>query len=739
MATMVLTAVGTVLGGPIGAAIGAALGQMVDTQILFAPKGRQGPRLSDLRLQTSRYGDGVPRLFGAMRVAGSVIWATDLMEHRQRQSSGKGQPKVTTYSYSASFAVALSSRRIREVRRIWADGNLLRGAGRDFKTAIGAFHLHDGDEDQPVDPLIAAHKGLALTPAHRGIAYAVFEDMQLADYGNRIPSLTFEVVADDGEITVVDIADDLTGGAIRAGDGDGGDRTLAVMGYAAAGPSIADALSPLSDGFDLALFHDADALYLAREAESEILIPSSWVGGRFNETQERGISRSRGRAEEAPMALSLLYYDPARDYQAGSQRAEMPGGGRLETSLELPAALAAGGARTLAETQIRRLWTGRSMMELRCDWRALSLSPAMVVRVEGHAGRWRIEQMEWKELAVHVRLKLLGGGAAVPSLPASSGESLLQPDALHGPTSLILAELPAPGDDIMSAPFVVVAAGGTERGWRGAEIFVKDPVNAGLTSLGGTALPATMGQLRGLAVAGASPVLFDDISRIEVELLNEDMVLHDADDATVLAGANRALLGREVIQFGRATPLGLSRWRLEHCLRGRRGTEWAMALHQPGERFLLLEEQTLVTLAAESVPTATALIINAIGMGDAHPAEAREDITGQAILPLSPVHARAVWKDEGWHIGWVRRSRAGWRWMDYVDAPLVEEQERYHIIMHHEDVPVREVQTTVPYWIYDANAIAGDRARGFGGVMKLSIRQLGTHGVGQAASLFVTI
>jgi hypothetical protein len=32
-----------------------------------------------------------------MRVAGTVIWATDLVEHKST-SGGKGQPRVTTYA-----------------------------------------------------------------------------------------------------------------------------------------------------------------------------------------------------------------------------------------------------------------------------------------------------------------------------------------------------------------------------------------------------------------------------------------------------------------------------------------------------------------------------------------------------------------------------------------------------------------------------------------------------------------
>lgn len=105
MATLILTAVGTAVGGPIGGALGSILGQQLDRG-LFAPKARQGPRLGELAVQTSSYGAALPKLFGRMRVAGSVIWATDLIE-RRATSGGKGQPKTVNYAYSANFAVAL--------------------------------------------------------------------------------------------------------------------------------------------------------------------------------------------------------------------------------------------------------------------------------------------------------------------------------------------------------------------------------------------------------------------------------------------------------------------------------------------------------------------------------------------------------------------------------------------------------------------------------------------------------
>ena len=88
MATIVLGAVGALVGGPMGAVIGTAAGQAIDAS-LFAPKPRQGPRLGELAVQTSSYGSAIPKLFGTLRVAGTVIWSTDLIERRSSSGGGK--------------------------------------------------------------------------------------------------------------------------------------------------------------------------------------------------------------------------------------------------------------------------------------------------------------------------------------------------------------------------------------------------------------------------------------------------------------------------------------------------------------------------------------------------------------------------------------------------------------------------------------------------------------------------
>ena len=46
----------------------------------------------DLSVQTSSYGSPIPRVYGTMRVAGTVVWATDLQEEEAIDGGGKGGP-----------------------------------------------------------------------------------------------------------------------------------------------------------------------------------------------------------------------------------------------------------------------------------------------------------------------------------------------------------------------------------------------------------------------------------------------------------------------------------------------------------------------------------------------------------------------------------------------------------------------------------------------------------------------
>ncbi|MEY3081280.1 MAG: hypothetical protein RJA94_1265 [Pseudomonadota bacterium] len=202
MATVVLQAagagLGTLLGGPLGGllgrAIGAVAGSFIDGKLFGDGKTLKGPRLSDLRVMASSEGAPIPRVWGRMRVPGQVIWATDFIEKKKTDDGGGkggGGGKVKTYSYFANFAVALCEGEIDRIGRVWADG-------KEFPLSGVTARLHTGSETQAADSLIAAIEGADNAPAYRGLAYVVFERLPLANFGNRLPQLSFEVFRSGG-------------------------------------------------------------------------------------------------------------------------------------------------------------------------------------------------------------------------------------------------------------------------------------------------------------------------------------------------------------------------------------------------------------------------------------------------------------------------------------------------------------------------------------------------------------
>ena len=103
------------------------------------------------------------------------------------------------------------------------------------------------------------------------------------------------------------------------------------------------------------------------------------------------------------------------------------------------------------------------------------------------------------------------------------------------------------------------------------------------------------------------------------------------------------------------------------------------------------------------------------------------------------MHLRADLLDNGdTEIRWVRRSRAGWRWLDGVDAPLAEETERYRIAMTPDGQQRRIFEHPDTRFTYSASDRAVDRASG-ATAMVVEICQMGSFGLSRAVSIPIVL
>jgi hypothetical protein len=668
MATLVLTALGTALGGPFGGALGSLVGSQIDRAVLGGGARRDGPRIRELAVTTSSYGTAIPRHFGTMRAPGSVIWANDLVESRET-SGGKGRPSTTSYSYAASFAVALASRPIRGLGRVWADGSLLRGAAEDLKTG-GALRVYSGHGDQPPDPLIASAQGADECPAFRGLAYCVFDSLHLADFGNRIPALTFEILADDGEVTLATLVEPI------GATGPEGPSLPGLRGFSDEGGSLLALLETVGEAYPLACDTGGEGLVIepseAIPAEPAML-PEAAVD--FDEDAFGGAAgqTARRRPDARDIPDGLRYYDTARDYQLGLQRADgraRAGRGRV---LDFPGALDAATARSLVNAAAERAGWSRETLAWRVAELDPALAPGQVVRVPGQAGHWRVENWEWRERGVELELRRLPRGPARQS-PTDAGQALPAPDLVATPTVLVAFEAPWDGLGDGTSRRVFAAASSASAGWTGAALFADQ--SGELVPLGGSgARRSVVGQT--IAALPPSPALrLERLASIDVELVSTDFVLSGASADDLANGANRALVGGEVVQFAEASPIVGAQWRLRGLLRGRGGTEPGARAGQPaGAPFVLLDDRPV---ALDPARVGTAANLAAIGLVDSEPVTAPVLNPGMSLRPLVPVHPRSRASGSGGLVlEWTRRARGAWNWPDAVETPLNEQAEAY--------------------------------------------------------------
>ena len=290
MAQLLITAASTVGGAVARAGVGQFLARTAVTtaasyaagyadRLIFGPQKRkvEGPRLESFQVQASQEGASVLRVFGRARVAGQLIWAANFKEtvsETTESAGGKGgrassQTTYTEYLYSISFAVGLCEGEIDRIGRVWADG-------KPFDLSRHNVRVHRGTETQQPDALIGAVEGADAAPGFRGLAYVVFEDLPLEDFGNRIPQLAFEVEKSLRRTDPDALENRLTAVTMIPGSGEFVYGTTRVMREAGEGVAISE---NVNNNQGVANFTAAlDALVDAAPNLGHVSLVVSWFG-----------------------------------------------------------------------------------------------------------------------------------------------------------------------------------------------------------------------------------------------------------------------------------------------------------------------------------------------------------------------------------------------------------------------------------------------------------------------------
>lgn len=150
----------------------------------------------------------------------------------------------------------------------------------------------------------------------------------------------------------------------------------------------------------------------------------------------------------------------------------------------------------------------------------------------------------------------------------------------------------------------------------------------------------------------------------------------------LLAGTLSAIVGQEILSFRTATLNGDGTYTVSGLLRGRRGSEYAIGTHGPGERFVLVVPAAFRRIQADTASLGVPRLYRAVTSGLMSDSVTAISFTnqGSGLKPYAPVHLGGGRLENGdIELQWVRRTRISGEWRDGVDVPISEQIEAYEV------------------------------------------------------------
>lgn len=586
----------------------------------------QGPTIGKPLIEIYGGAAGTPTATDrtGFRIEANFIWSRPIQERKRRRGGGKGQPRVTEFTYFGTFAVMLGRGPLR-LRKIFLNellaydryaadtgatgvvdtGSVVTGT---LKLGGGQFAWYSGTDSQTPDPTIQSFEGVGRTPAYVGRSYITFANLGLEKFGNSIPRVICEV--ESAEIfSVEQICADL---ARRSGLLSSEYDFTALAGINSRGVTRQDRAAARATLDVLASVHnfylvDSGAQITARlfGTESITSIPAKELGVRDGDAPIELLEVEAADQRKLPRRLEVKFVDGARENeinQAAAMRYDTPSDG--ESELSLPVNLTADDARRLAERELFRTHLEADRFTASLSDRYALLSPGEIVAVtdgDDFIHQLRIDRKTF-QLPGIVTLECVRTSVATRTQPGfqddetSPGETTVPPVAYDlSPTRIEFANLPNLDPNGANPIYVFTAPENPAADWPGALVEVDRGGGfvTAITLSGG----ATIGDAR-TALASASGI--DTTNTLTVDFpVSVTLVTATADE--IAAGKNNLLVGQEVVGFRARTPVsgaasGFQRWNLTTLHRGLYRTENASGAHVLGERAILLQNDAIETI-----------------------------------------------------------------------------------------------------------------------------------------------
>lgn len=654
-----------------------------------------GPRLKELGATDGNYGIPMPRAYGhKCRAPGIFMAMSDIDEDKHKTGGILNSPlfgvagvaglfSSNYYTYSIpALALLLADREnddpIEGIEKVWANGKLIWKATSatldDEEFDVDGvliwrrykknkyFHkltVYTGHTDQPIDPILAGQQEIDETSGYPFTAYIMIDDLQLADFGNSVPTIEvlFTVKAGQGLAAVaeaicaasgIDPITNLSSTALTSND---------VRGYLVNEESSCwDALKPLLPvfGVDAAEVSGQIRFYRRSQTMRASLTPNDMGAYIYGDSPPDRYQFKRSPDVGLPQETALTFVDPDRDYQPNTATANRTeGNAKSNVTVNLPLVMTADEGASAAALMHWDAWLGRTSLTfaLTDAWIGLATGLAYGLPIAGVVIPYRITRRTRGANGI-IEVESLSDESVTytANVKGSSGLPPDDPSTDFPDTRLIIIDTPILDDDHDDYGFYIIMAG-TDGGWtRGRVEVSEDGVN--FETILDFPDEAIVGDVTGTLAAGTTTGLDDtlDTTTVLTVVLEHDLpVLESATDAELDAGKNLAFVGKdglgEYLQFKTATKTDFAEWELTDLRRGRKGTDHAITAHASGEEFALVDGPGVYRITQPIAEWGNDFTFRGVTLHQDADDAVEQDFTntGEGKRPYSPVNVDGTW------------------------------------------------------------------------------------------------
>lgn len=606
------------MGAPLSVAVNFAVSAVTGLASYFlTTKEIEGPRVDTSNAPTSTYGQNIPTIYGRTRVAGNLIWTKKIREERKDGNKLKGIP--SEYKYYGTFAVLLCEGVV-DVTKIWANGKLVydfynpSGETQIASSKFGQYiKIYRGTADQQPDPTIQAIEGANRTPAFKGKAYIVFNDLPLKEFNSGIPTISCEVIQSENPL----LSDIVTNLCLKAGIPpekiDASELSDKVSGLLIpnSGESYKDTLDELAKAyFFYCTINRENNKLIFRKIQRPITsvnIPFGELGTReFGNEKTDNYKKIRVQESELPTSLAINFKNPNLRYNSDTQIAlTQKEKDTNSISLDFNLSLYRTEARFICLILLHQFWMRRNRYEeitLSPKW-INAILPGDLITIPINENTNATVQVESVDIGANyqVDLKCVEYEGQAFSPPPLEVEEEIRYEFISDPSSygsaiLHLLDIPIFDDRGLEAGAYAVAESSVSN-WKNGNLYRSLDFGNSYQELDSIYAPSACGITNEALRTPRRTDVIDYASELTVTLSNAnlDYQLFSSTDLAFLNGEVLALIGNEIVAFKNAILIEPLVYKLSEFIRGMFNTETEINNHQAGERFILLKGNVSAT------------------------------------------------------------------------------------------------------------------------------------------------